>query len=169
MTKPRNDDEARIKMREMINDIGVAMFVTHDGERLRSRPMQHMAFDEDGRTLWYFTKAGTPKVDEIGADGRVMLGYSAPNKQDYVSVSGQAEVLQDEAKAKAIWSEAARVWFPDGPSSPDLALIKVTLDGGEYWDANAWSIVYAYGYAKAMLTGKPPEGGEIGKARFAAA
>jgi len=166
MTKPRNDDEARIKIREMIDAIGIAMFVTHDGERMRSRPMQHVALEGD--TLWFFTKAGMPKVEEIGSDGRVLLGYSAPNRQDYVSVFGQAEVLQDEAKAKAIWSEAARIWFPNGPTSPDLAVIKVTIDGGEYWDANAWSLVFAYGYAKAMLTGKTPDGGDMGKARFKA-
>lgn len=169
MSNPRNEDEARMKIREMIEAIGVSMFVTHDGERLRSRPMQHMALDDDGRTLWFFTKAGSPKAEEIGSDGRVLLGYSAPNSQDYVSVSGQAEVLRDEAKAAEIWSEPARVWFPGGASSPDLALIKVTIDGGEFWDSSARSLVFAYGYAKAMLTGKAPEAGEVGKASFRAA
>lgn len=56
------------------------------------------------------------------------------------------------------------MWFPDGADSPNLALIAVTIEGAQYWDSP--SSTAAYGYAKALLTGTPPEAGEVGKVRF---
>lgn len=167
MAKPMNEDELRTKVRTLMQDTGICMFTTVDEQdRMRARPMALMALDEDGRTAWFFTDGSTPKAHEIGHDGRVLLAFSAPSQQDYVSVYGQAEVRRDVEKAKELWSEGARVWFPDGAESPNLALIAVTIEGAQYWDSPSAAIIYAYGYAKALLTGSPPEAGEVGKVRF---
>jgi general stress protein 26 len=167
MAKPMNDDEARIRVRALMKEIATAMFVTVDEQgRLRSRPMQHMSLDDEGGTVWFFTRADSPKTDEIGHDGRVLLAYGAPNRNDYCSVYGQARIERDVERQKALWSEGARVWFPDGPESADLVLIAVEIDGAEFWDTTSSTALYAYGYAKALLTGRPPEGGDNRKVNF---
>jgi general stress protein 26 len=83
-----------------------------------------------------------------------------------VSISGHAQVVRDLAKQKELWSEPLRVWFPGGPEAPEVALVKVTVDGAEYWDSPSSTFVHAYGYLKAVTTGKPPAPGENDKVDF---
>ncbi len=167
MTEARNDDEARIKVRSLIKDIGTAMMVTQGaGGGLSARPMQAAAQDEDGVTLWFFTRADTRKTQQIAEDAEVLLCYSDPRRQDYAVVHGQARVTRDPARQKALWSAATRVWFPKGPESEDLALVAVRMTGAEYWDSPASSVLFAYGYAKAVLTGEAPSGGEHREVAF---
>ncbi len=167
MAAPKTEDDIRARTRELMEDVGLCMFTTLDETgRMRARPMALMGLDEDSSTAWFFTAAGTPKAQEIGHDGRVLLAFASTARQDYVSAYGQGEVRHDPAKAKALWSEAARAWFPDGPESPDLALIAVRIEGAQYWDSPSSAVVYAYGYARALLTGTPPDVGEMAKARF---
>lgn len=58
------------------------------------------------------------------------------------------------------------MWFPDGPDDSAIALIEVRVETAEYWDSPSSAMVYAYGYAKARLTGTPPDLGENETVRF---
>jgi general stress protein 26 len=152
--------EARQKVWDMIGDIKIAMLTTRDqSDQLHARPMAAMQKDFDG-TLWFMTKEGSSKLDEAA---EVSLTYANPSKQEYVSITGRARISHDKAKIKELWSEAARVWFPQGPDEPDIALIAVDVDTAEYWDSPSSAVVYLYGYAKARVTGKPPGANELGE------
>ncbi|WP_419899818.1 pyridoxamine 5'-phosphate oxidase family protein [Roseomonas sp. USHLN139] len=167
MATDRNEDEMRVKVREMISEIGTAIFTTIDQEgRLRGRPMRTQKPDQDGRTLWFFTRTDSPKVAELAKDDRVLLGYADTSSQDYVSIFGHGRVVTDVAQKKALWSEGLRSWLPDGPESADVALIAVSIEGAEYWDGISSSLSFAYGYAQAMVTGKPAPSGENAKVSF---
>jgi len=104
-------------------------------------------------------------VSEVRADPRVLLSYANPSKQHYVSISGRGAVVDDKRKAKELWSEPMRTWFPKGPDDPDLILIKVDAERGQYWDSPSSAVVYAYGYVKARLTGEPPSERALGEIR----
>jgi general stress protein 26 len=170
MTTPQAADEARTRIREMIKSIATCMFVTTDEDgRMRSRPMYAQSLEDGRDVVWFFTKAGSPKNDEIGHDGRVLLAFARPDRNEYVSIRGTAEVVRDVETQKALWSAMIRVWFPQGPESEEVSLIRVELEGAEYWDSPASAVVFAYGYAKAVLTGRPPKGGDNEKTRFNAA
>ena len=145
----------RQKVWELIKDVKIALLVTSAGEALRGRPMAAMNKEFDG-ALWFASRRDAPKLDEIKDDAHVLLAYSEPKDQNYVSVSGTARVSLDSGKVKELWSEPMRVWFPKGPEDPDIALICVTVESAEYWDAPSSAWVYAMGYTKARLTGKPP-------------
>lgn len=165
MTHSLNDDEARIKVRDLVARIGICMLVTADADQqFRARPMGVMAVEGD--TVWFFTDVNSPKTLEIGQDHDVLLTCANPSGQEYVSVRGTARVSQDVAKQKALWTELTRIWFPDGPESPNLALIAVTMTGAEYWDSPSSTAVFAYGYVKALLTKTPIAGGDTAKVRF---
>jgi len=155
MAEQSNSLGDRQKVWELIKDIGTALMVTSSEGGLRGRPMAAMNKDFDGE-LWFASRESTPKLDEIAGESHVLLAYSEPKSQNYVSVAGTARVVHDPAKAKALWSEAMRVWFPQGPDDPNLALICVTVSSAEYWDSPSSGWVYAYGYAKARLTGEAP-------------
>jgi general stress protein 26 len=167
MVETRTDAAAQQKVWELIREVEVAMMVTMDEEgRFRGRPMVAVKQDKFDGELWFFTKAGTPKTKEVEEDERTLLAYSDPKAQNYVSVGGHARVVRDAAKQKELWGESLRVWFPGGPEGPDVALMKVTVDGAEYWDAPSSTFLHAYGYVKAVATGKPPKGGENEKVDF---
>ncbi|MGG5822512.1 pyridoxamine 5'-phosphate oxidase family protein [Falsiroseomonas sp. HW251] len=167
MVETRTDAEARNKVWDMIRDVEVAMMVTLDEEgRMRGRPMRAVATKDFSGTLWFFTSQHSPKAEEIQHDERVLLAYSDPKTQNYVAVSGSAQVVRDPAKQKELWSEPLRTWFPGGPDDPKAALLKVEVEGAEYWDAPSSTFLHAYGYVKARLTGEPPKGGENDKVAF---
>lgn len=162
------DRESIDTLWNMIKGIRVTMMTTlDDNGRLNSRPMatlSHAGF-EDG-TLWFFTRADSEKVSEIDRHWRVNLAYAEPDKQDYVSLSGIAEVVRDREKIHFLWREIMTTWFPQGPDDPEIALLKVNVDQAEYWDSPSSAMVHAYGYVKAKITGEAPNPGENVKIAF---
>lgn len=167
MTHATNDDEARIKVRELIEEIRTVMLVTSDTDGLmQARPMSVLAVEGD--TVWFFADANSPKIFEIDQDQGVLLTAAHPSRQDYVSARGVARVVQDMAKKKQLWTEMARLWFPNGVESPNLVLIAVDLIGAEYWDSPASVARLAIGYVQALVAKKTPEIGDNAKVRFQA-
>ena len=49
---------------------------------------------------------------------------------------------------------------------PRIALIKVDVDMAEYWDSPSSTMIYAYGYLKAITTGERHNPGENASVRF---
>ena len=161
----KSHSETTQKMWAMMQAISFAMLTTEDDDHLRARPMVAAQEEFDG-TLWFFTRASSHKVDEVRQDQRVGVTYADPGKQDYVSLSGTARVVQDKAAIDEHWGESMRTWFPKGKDDPDIALLKVDITMAEYWDAPNSTMVHAYGYIKAVVTGAPPSPGENEKVRF---
>jgi general stress protein 26 len=116
--------------------------------------------------LWFFTRASSAKVDEVGASQVVNLSYEKPGSEHYVSVSGRAQIVKDRSMMEKLWIESMRTWFPKGLDDPELALIQVTVLAAEYWDAPSSAMVHAYGYVKSLMTGKAPKPGDNQKLVF---
>jgi len=152
------------KLSAMIKDIQVAMLTSEDGPHLRSRPMVAAQKDFDGK-LYFFTRASSHKVSEVGAHDRVGVSYSDSHTQNYVSLSGTAEIVTDKPTIRAHWGEAMRTWFPKGIDDPEIAILKVHVDQAEYWDAPSSTMVHLFGYVKAVATGKSPHPGENEKVK----
>ena len=156
----------RQKVWEMIKDIRISIMVTYDEEgNLSSRPMSAHQEEFEG-SLWFFTNVNSLKIDHIEGNQNILLGYSNPDKNEYVSINGTAEIVRDTEKSKQLWSEMLRTWFPKGADDPDIALIKVNIISAEYWDTPSASMAIAYGYVKARLTGERAKVGENKKVMF---
>jgi len=163
---PKSHAEAVTKLAELIRGIRFAMLTTlaPDGT-LHSRPMATREDDFDG-VLWFFTGADSGKSHEIADDARVNLSYGDPDGNRYVSVSGTARTLRDPVKAKELWNPLLKAWFPKGLEDPNLALLKVTVTAAEYWDGPSAKLEQLMGLVKAVVTGKPADGGEHAKIRL---
>ncbi len=160
MTTHEKHEENVAKLREMIKGIEFAMLTTADDDgSLRSRPMatQKVEFDGD---LYFFTKAGAPKVDEVERDRHVCVSYAAPEEQCYVSMSGTALLMRDRQKMEELWSPVLKAWFPGGLADPELALLKVSVTQAEYWEGPSSTVVYLVGLAKAFVVGETYRPGE---------
>ena len=151
----------------LIKDIKFCMFTTrHTHGRLHSRPVttQNHSMDNES-VLWFFMSRKSDPIADLTQDPQVNLGYADPSSNSYVSASGHAEVVEDLAKKKELWSMFAKAWFPGGSEDADLALVRVTVSHAHYWDAQSSKIVQLYQLAKAAITGDPPtnlgESGEV--------
>lgn len=163
MSEQTNHDEAVKTLGKLIRDIKFAMLTTAEPDgTLRSRPMATQQHDFDG-TLWFFTKASTPKVAEAQQDHHVNVSYSSPDHNQYVSVSGLATLVRDPVKAKELWNPLYKAWFPDGLDDPDLALLRVDVTKAEYWDTPSSPVVHVVGFVKALATGTSYKPGEHAK------
>ncbi len=117
MTGPQhvNDpQEAARLLAEKIKGVRFATFTTVSADgSLHGRPMATQEADFDG-VLWFFTKTGSGKVDEILSDSEVNVSYAAPEEHRYLSLSGRATLIHDRVKIEGLWSPAYRAWFDGG-------------------------------------------------------
>ncbi len=117
---------------------GAASQVRDRGEvlALRARPMYTQRLDPKtyNGVLWFFADAQSNLVTELGQNGAVMLVYSSPEQNTFASITGRAHCEHDPAKAKELWNIHAKGWWPEGPGSENLTLIRVAIGSGEYWD-----------------------------------
>jgi general stress protein 26 len=157
-----HDDPNAKKLYELIKDVKIAMMTTAEGGKLHTRPMYNMDADEHG-DLWFFTQIGSAKMQELSRDSEVSLGYSDPSSQTYVAVTGRAEIVRDKAKIDEKWSEPLKAWFPKGMDDPEIALLRVHPERGEFWDTPSSTIVHLVGYVKAAVTGERADPGDHAK------
>jgi general stress protein 26 len=149
------------KVWNLIRGAHSALLVTiaQDGT-IDSRPMGCLQSDFDD-TLWFLTFRHSLKIDEVRTDNRVLVSYAKPSEYEYVSLSGRATVLEDNEKLKELWFEGLRVWFPNGPDDPEIALLAVHVEQAKYWTNAASVATYAWAYIKARLSGDRPSPDEI--------
>jgi general stress protein 26 len=144
------------KLQELLEEFDVAMLVTRtmDGH-LRARPMALAEVQPDG-LLWFLTDRRSGKVEDLQRDAHVAVTMQAKSK--FVSLSGTASQVEDRGRVVQLWKLGWQVWFPGGKDDPNLMLLRVVGQAGEYWDTSGTSgIKYFFEAGKALLTGNRPD------------
>lgn len=141
----------------LIEDIPVAMCTTLDPNgTLVSRPMAALQMDNQS-AIWFFTDLRTSKVAHLD---EVNLSFTDASKGTYVSLSGRGVIDTDPDRIDSLWTAFAKPWFPEGPDSPNLALLKFVPDAADYWDSPNNTMVRAFGTSASMVAGQPMAMGE---------
>jgi general stress protein 26 len=174
MTDPKTSDADRETsdpelLWKLIRNTRFAMFTTRhaDNGHLHSRPMTTQNKDEDrGDSLWFFMSRKSDPVDDFDQEPAVNVAYADPGADSYVSVSGQAGVVEDQATRERLWTPMSQAWFPGGPTDPDLALVRVRIVHANYWNVKESKVVQALKMAKAAVSGETPKMGEHGEVRM---
>ena len=161
MEKDLQERDATKKLKSLAEDIRFCMYTIYKDGRIDSRPMTTQQIDENGN-VWFFTNRQTD-LGEPAHQGQVTLIYSDPKNNTYVSVSGNSELVEDEAKKEELWNAMNKAWFPGGKEDPNLVILKVTTEEAAYWDSNSSQMVVFFSMLKAVLTGTTPDGGDHGK------
>jgi general stress protein 26 len=144
---------------KLIENIPIAMLTTLEADgALASRPMTALEMDAQG-ALWFFTDLQSSKVDRLLT---VNLSFTDRGQGAYVSLSGHGEIDTDRVRIKSLWTVFAKPWFPDGPDSNKLALLKFTPHKADYWDVPSCKMVRAFGLVASVIAGKPVAMGEQG-------
>lgn len=141
----------------LLKEFSTAMLVTHAGEHdLHARPMAVARVEDDGR-LWFISGADTAKIHEIEVDSHVHL-FAQDGNSAFLSLTGRATLIGDREKIAELWQEPFRVWFPGGKDDPDIELIVVRPESGEFWDSTGVNRCrYLWQAAKAYVTGTTPD------------
>jgi len=151
---------------EIINDLEIGMLVSENGNELRSRPMKAFV-DQKALNIWFLTKTASAKVQEITKDQDVNISFACPKTQNYVSVSGRANLSRDQAKIDEMWSDKMSVWFNCDKTDPTVSAICVTPSLAEYWDGESNTIKRTWEILKAKATDTKPDLGDNEKVHLA--
>lgn len=145
------------KLRELMKDIKFCMLATNSPENLmHSRPMtlQQTEFDGD---LWFFTSRNSDIISDIRSDSRVNVSFS-DGSAAFVSIAGNARLVDDASKKKSLWNDMFKTYFPGGVNDPNLLLMKVEVLNAEYWDTPGGKVMQLVEMVKMMTTHTPPRG-----------
>lgn len=153
---PTTPEDQRALVTRLIKRFRIAMLTTRDAQgRLKARPLgiREVEFDGD---LWFATRYSTDKVREILADPQVNVSLQDDGGNTHVSLTGHATIVRDRATIDALWSPAMGLFLPGGKDDPDVCLIKVGVEGAEYWDAPG-SLVGKLAYLATVAIKRDPE------------
>ncbi len=154
------ETDDRTKVSELLKKFRFAMFTTTDASgKLVSRPMtvQEREFDGD---LWFFAAKDSNDVKEIAGGASVNVSFSSSDT--WLSLSGTAETVDDQAKIKELWNPYVEAWFPDGQDDPNVTLIRFSPDTAQYWDTPGGRVASVIAFVKSKVTGSAPDVGESG-------
>jgi len=149
-TEPQHSIELT-QLCKLIEPIAVAMLTTLDDDgALVSRPMQALEMDAQG-AIWFFVDLRSSKVLHLRAAN---IAFADPDRSSFVSVSGRGEVDTNREHIQRLWTVLAKPWFPDGPESSHLGLLRFVPDRAEYWDAPHSKMVRMLAMAASAVTGQ---------------
>jgi general stress protein 26 len=130
--------------------IGMLTSLDHDGQ-LVSRPIPAAAMDDEG-ALWLYTDLLAARADPVRC---VNLSFGNHATASYLSLSGEGRVETDRTRIAALWAPFASPWFPEGPASPRIALLKFIPRTADYWDASRGRMVRMFTTRSALITSRP--------------
>jgi general stress protein 26 len=145
------------RLRKMIKDVKYALLTTAaaDGS-LHSRPLTTLDWDFDG-VAWFLVPRDSRLASELTRSPDVNLAYASPEEDTFISLAGRAQVQQNPARARELWNRWAEMFFPDGPESPEVGVLRVEIRSAEYWTGPNDLVEKVAGAAKALLE-KDPSG-----------
>lgn len=144
-------------VQELMDKVKIAMLTTQESDTtLRSRPMVIKSENFNG-VLSFLTAIDTPKIEALKQYPHVNVSLADPGQALFMSLSGEARVSQNATEIERLWSEADKLWFPEGKDSGRIAVISVAVNQVEYW--NSHRLVTAFHMAKDYLQGQAYQGG----------
>jgi general stress protein 26 len=155
---------------KLADKIRIALFNTWDGTQQRVRPLS-ATVDRDAHAIYFLIGAEggttlaretgdappTTLVEQVQRFPRVSASFADPGASDYVVIAGDAEVTNDRAKIKELWTPFAKAWW-DGPEDPDIRLLTLRPDNAELWTGPNKLVAYAVMLTAAATGAKPPVG-----------
>ena len=92
--------------------------------------------DCDFDSLWFLVKESKPLIAEAIGNRVVNVAFASPEKKQFASVTGLAQLVEDEKMIQKLWRPELKSYFPKGLEEPDLALLRVDIHHAEAWDGD---------------------------------
>lgn len=153
-TQPQTNGDMT-HLAKLLEEQKVAMLALSGSDgRLSSRPMTPLEIDSAG-AIWMFTSRKA-LAHLFGSEPRqVNLAFSDTSNSTYISIEGQARLLDDPVRRRELWTSMARPYFPGGDDDPDLVLLRLDPQRAEIWDSPDSSVMRTLALAASIAAAKP--------------
>lgn len=157
-----SDNEAREKMTKLVNSIKYTMLLSaFDKVPVSAVPMTTKKVDKDG-DIWFLSGEDSQHNSNIHADPRVQLLYSDPSDMEFISIYGEAEIINNRETLKDLYEKIDDNWF-EGVDDGNLRAIRVTPKEAYYWDTKQNKYISLFKMGVSAITGEDADIGEKGK------
>lgn len=159
-------EDALRKIKELADKADICMFASAlDKKPISVRPMSTQEVGEDG-VISFFSRKDSDKNVDIQMDNKVQLFYANKDSAEFLSIYGEAEIMEDPAEAKRLWTPLAKTWFNEGADDPQLTIIRVHPVDAYYWDTKSNKVVSFLKIVAGAVTGHEFDDSVKGKARI---
>jgi general stress protein 26 len=122
------DNSTRLKIvtaaKEIMNNAKTCALITLDKSgNARVRTMDPFPAKED-LIVWFGTNLHSRKVEQIKGNNKVTLYYLDKDATGYVTIHGEATLINDDSIKREYWKKAWENFYPNYPKG--YTLIKVT-------------------------------------------
>lgn len=128
------DPDVTQRIWTLADKLDPCMFVTCEGDGQRARPVYARVRQDEG-AIYVLSDTKGCKLDQIATNPHVSLAFSDSRANDYVVITGTAQVAHDPAKARDLWRFSDETFWKS-PDNPDLRVITVTPVSAELWDGS---------------------------------
>jgi general stress protein 26 len=147
------------ELQKLLHDFRTAMLTTRTAEGLmRARPMAIQKHAHELTCdLWFVTSIHTGMVDEIAHDAKVCVTCLRDRGSAYVSISAHATVWQNQPMVERLWQPDWKIWWPQGPTDPQIAFVLLQVERAEYWEAEGGTVRVLYEMLKGLVKREPAD------------
>ncbi len=138
---------------QLMKKIKLCMLASHDGEKIRARPMTAHA-REESHLVFFLTDVRGHKEEELAQDAHVCLSFAKPEEGKFLVVTGRAAIVDDRTLIRDLWDKDADIYW-QGPDDPDVRVICVTPEDAQFWEG-PHGLAAAVAMVVAAVTAGPP-------------
>ena len=161
-TEKLNKEESRKKLRQLVEDIKIAMMITGFNRKpVSAIPMTSKKVDQEGN-IWFLSLRNSDHNNDLLKNNDVQLLYSEPSDMEYLSVYGEAEITTNREILEDLYNKADDNYF-EGMDDPNLTAIKVRPQEAYYWDTKTNKYVTLLKMGVGAITGNEQDIGKKGK------
>lgn len=159
--KTLHNDQAKKKLKELVENIDFAMMETNMGSRpTHIIPMSTKEVDKDG-CIWFLSNKNSDHNRHLEKDGELQLIYSKPSDMEFLTIFGKATIITDRSVLERLYGKMDDIWF-EGIDDPNLSAIKVTPAEAHFWDTQSNKLITLFNMGLSLLTGEQKEIGDEG-------
>ena len=145
---------------DVVADLRIAMVMTSVDGIWSSRPLTCVEVDHS--FVRFLVDASTDWVaDLMRADSAVHITFSDPRENTFVSLNGNSFISADQAEIDRLWTPAAAAFF-HGPEDPNVRVLQVEIDDGQWWDGPSGRLGQTVGLLRAAINDDPSLAGDHG-------
>ncbi|MET3731314.1 pyridoxamine 5'-phosphate oxidase family protein [Moheibacter stercoris] len=156
--------EAVEKLKDMVDKIDMGMMGTYQegSEFIYAVPMSRQEVDEQGN-IWYLLSSESETYQNLEKNKNVSILFSDTSNFNFLSLNGQAEISQDQARIEKYWNKMIEVWFEKGKEDPRIRVLKVVPSEAHYWDNKTNKLVTMFKVLSSAVTGQKLDIGREGE------
>jgi general stress protein 26 len=137
--------------RKLIGEVSFCVAATQgDGGDANARIVQPRPLSA-AWTVDVLTNRRCRKAREVERTGRMALLYQHERDRSYVSLVGNAHVIDDVDFKRSVWTDAHYRWNPGGPEDPATIYLRLVTQRIELWSAVHEVTPEPIGYSAAVL------------------